>query len=273
MTTFVAWVGVDSRGTASINFATDSRISWGPSGETHWDMARKTFSSNSSPDIFGYVNDVIFPSMVLGQIVNAIDNGGLFGVNDSCETRFIKVAEHIKNSHELYPPGFRESFCIFHGAREGAGLQAEFKLNTIAWNKKQSTWSVDSLSIPIVSSAIKIDGSGARVVGKWSERWKATSQGGTSRAVFSSFCNAIYSGEDKLSSGAPQLVSLYRKGFGKTIGFIENRKKFISGIEIINSSETSDEEIEWRNRYFERCDALGDLINGAQKHHVPKGLS
>lgn len=273
MTTFVAWVGVDSRGAASINFAADSRISWARTGQTHWDMARKTFSSNSSPDIFGYVNDVVFPSMVLGQIVNAIDSGGLFGANDSCKSRFSKVVQHVKASHEVYPSKLRESFSIFHAAREGTGLLAKFKLNTITWNKEQSRWIIESPAIPTVSSEIKVDGSGASVVEKWSQRWRASSQGGTSRAVFSSFCNAIYSGEDSMTSGSPQLVCLYRKGSGKTIGFVSNEKKFITGLEVLSSSETLSKEFEWRNRYFERCDSSGKVITGAQKHHIPKGLT
>jgi hypothetical protein len=273
MTTFVAWVGVDSRVASSINFATDSRISWGVSGKTHWDMARKTFSSSSSPDIFGYVNDVMFPSMILGQIVNAIDSGGIFGKDDTCGVRFDKVVNHIKNSHELYPSKMRESFCIFHGSREGTGLASVFGLNTIAWDKKTSKWTIDQLTIPEVSSAITIDGSGKSIVSKWSERWSSSSQGGTSRAVFSSFCNAVHSGEDRLTNGAPQIVSLYRKDSGKTIGFVGAGKRFISGIEVLSSADMLDEKVEWRNRYFERCDISGGLISGAQKHHVPKGLT
>ena len=255
-----------------MNFATDSRISWGKSGKEHWDMARKTFSSSSSPDIFGYVNDVMFPSMILGQIVNAIDNGGMFGADDTCEVRFEKVARHIKNSHDLYPPQQRESFCIFHGARQGAGLSSRFELNTIAWDKITSKWTVDRISTPEASSAITVDGSGKNAVSKWSERWNSSSQGGTSRAVFSSFCNAVLSGEDKFTNGAPQLVSLYRKGFGKTIGYVGRGKKFISGIEILSSEDMADKKVEWRNMYFERCDISGKLIGGAQKHHIPKGL-
>lgn len=272
MTTFVAWVGVDSRGAASLNFATDSRISWGKSGKTHWDMARKTFSSSTSPDIFGYVNDVMFPSMILGQIINAIDNGGLFRGNDTCEARFEKVVRHIKSSYNVYPSQQRESFCIFHGSRQGAGLSSEFEINTIAWDKLTSKWTVARISIPEISSAITVDGSGKSAVSKWSERWNSSSQGGTSRAVFSSFCNAVFSGEDKFTNGAPQLVSLYRKDSGKTIGFFGGGKRFISGMEVLSYGNITDEKVEWRNMFFERCDISGNLIKGAQRHHVPKGL-
>lgn len=273
MTTFIAWVGVDSRGTSSVNFATDSRISWGGSGHLHWDRARKTFSSTFSADIFAYVNDVMFPSMVLSQIVNVIDNGVLFGDEDGCEVRFDKVVEYIKNSHKLYPEEYHESFCIFHATRSGTGLDSDFSINTVGWDKKTTRWEIKRLLIPSTSSAIIIDGSGKDTVSKWSKRWDSSSQGGTSRAIFSSFCNAVYSNEDKFTNGAPQIVSLYRKDFGKTIGFIDREKIFVSGAELPNPTNNSNSKIEWRNRYFERCDLLGNLIHGAKNHHVPRGLT
>ena len=274
MTTFVAWVGVDSRGPASIYFATDSRITWRVSGTPHhWDMARKTFSSNNSPDIFAYVNHVMFPSMVLGQLVNAIDYDGVFECNEPRGNRFQKVVNHIKNSHKLYPSICQESFCIFHGAREGSGLTSVFEINRIAWNKKTGQWKIDRIEMPNESSAILIDGTGKGAVARWSNRWNSSSQGRTSRSVFSSFCNAIYSGEDHFTSGAAQLVSLYRRDSGKTIGFVESEKRFISGMEIFkNLDNPSQMKLEWRNRYFERCDSSGNLISDAKKHYVPKGL-
>ncbi|KHN51868.1 hypothetical protein [Pectobacterium fontis] len=272
MTTFIAWVGADSRGTASINFSTDSRISWGSNGNPHWDMAQKTFASVFSADIFAYVNDVMFPSMVLGQIINAIDNGVLFDSDERLETRFYKVEEYIKNSHKLFPQQHRRSFCIFHAARIGTGLKSEFALNTISWSQATSSWKISRLIIPATSTIIAIDGTGKNAVSKWSARWNASSQGGTSRAIFSSFCNAIYSGEDKFTNGSPQIVSLYRKGFGRHIGFVDGGKRYLSGAELPISTIVNSSKIEWRNRYFERCDISGELIQEAKKHHVPKGL-
>lgn len=273
MTTFVAWVGVDSRGPSSINIATDSRISWGKTGGYHWDMACKTFSSSVSPDIFGYVNDVMFPSMVLGQIVKAIDVGVLFKNKLEFAERFKIVEDHVKASHKMYPEQFRESFCIFHGGRDGELMDSKFYLNTIAWTKQNSEWRIEQVPIPEKSSMITLDGSGGNAVKKWAERWESSSQGGTSRAVFSSFCNAVYSGEDKFSSGAPQIVSLTRKGAGKTFGYVDKKRAFLSGVEIIkHNSDPNEKNIDWVNRYFERCSFSGERLPKAQKHHVPKGL-
>ena len=273
MTTFVAWVGVDSRGPSSVNFATDSRISWGKTGIYHWDMGCKTFSSDTSPDIFGYINDVMFPSMILAQIINAIDHGVLFKKSMEFSERASIVESHVRRSHEIYPEKLRESFCIFHGGRDGSGLSSKFYLNTIAWSKQNSEWRIEKIPIPDKSSAIKIDGSGGEVVKRWAERWESSSQGGTSRAVFSSFCNAVHSGEDKLTNGAPQLVSLVRKGGGKTVGYVDGGRAFLSGIEVVGQSSASEEsELKWVNRYFERCSVSGTRLENAQRHHVPKGL-
>ena len=220
MTSFVAWVGVDSRGTASINLATDSRISWTTPKASYWDMARKTFSCSNSADIFAYVNDVTFPSMVLGQLVNIIDSGGLFCQSTSGAERYQIICSHIKNSHQTYSKSMVGSFTIFHASRFGEGLNSIFEMRTLGWDNKLKKWIESQLDIPKVSSSIVVDGSGAKTVSKWSERWESSSQGGTSRAVFSSFCNAVFAREDKLTNASPQLVSLYRKGFGKTIGFL-----------------------------------------------------
>lgn len=273
MTTFVAWVGVDSRGPSSIHIAADSRISWGKTGADHWDMACKTFSSNVSPDIFGYVNDVMFPSMVLGQIVNAINVGLLFRKELEFAERAKIIENHIKNSHNIYPEQFRESFCIFHGGRDGELMNSRFYLNAISWTKKNSEWKIEQVQIPDTSSVITLNGSGGNTVEKWFKRWGSSSQGGTSRAVFSSFCNAVYSGEDKFSSGAPQIVSLFRKGPGKTFGYVDKNRAFLSGIEVMMHNGTPIESnIDWVNRYFELCSISGERLAKAQKHHVPKGL-
>lgn len=272
MTTFVAWIGVDSRGISSMNFASDSRISWKTIGTPHWDMARKTFACRHTPDIFGYINDVLFPSIILAQLTNAIDNG-LFNVNESFDHRFELVCKHIKNSHTLYPDTFKESFTIFHGGREGSEMNSEFKLSTLSWKKSSGEWAIEKLEMPNISSEISVNGSGKKVAEKWSERWNSSSQGNTSRAVFSSFCNALFSGEDTYSSAPPQIVALYRKGNALTIGFADNRRAYISGMEILDTAELSkDTHFQWRNRYFERCDASGQLLANAQRHHVPRGF-
>ena len=63
MTSLIAWVAADDRGPASLNIATDSRISWdsGPlRSRTLWDQGQKVFASQREPILVGYVGDVLF---------------------------------------------------------------------------------------------------------------------------------------------------------------------------------------------------------------------
>jgi hypothetical protein len=71
MTTIVAWLGVDSRGPASLYLASDSRITWGPS--TSWDVRRKLFVCRTQPYLFGYAGEAFAPTHLLGQITERID--------------------------------------------------------------------------------------------------------------------------------------------------------------------------------------------------------
>src|SRR5579864_7490961 len=73
MTTLVPWCSVDSRGSSALCMASDSRITWG-SEVKRWDAGRKLFACKATADIFGYVGEVFFPSLVLGQITAAADD-------------------------------------------------------------------------------------------------------------------------------------------------------------------------------------------------------
>ena len=90
----------------------------------------------------------------------------------------------------------------------------------------------------------------------------------TSRNVFSAFCDSLESRDDLLSGGSPQLVVLYRTGSAKTIGIIHDGKRYLNGLPVESSSLLN--EIEWRNRLFERCDGKSmTLLKGAQKQPRP----
>ena len=108
------------------------------------------------------------------------------------------------------------------------------------------------------------------VVNKWQDRWQSSSQAGTSRAVFSAFCDALRSQEDPKTGGAPQVVGLYRKGTGRCFGVVSENNKFILGLLIDHNPD--DSLVEWRNTLFERCGSDGKRIKTAQVHHAPKGL-
>ncbi|WP_447470360.1 hypothetical protein [Vibrio harveyi] len=277
MTTLVAWVGADQRGPASLNIVSDSRISKGVTGVQTWDYGRKTFASRTTSDIFGYVDDVLFPSIMLGQIVNMLDSGCLYSNDTPASERFDIIFKHIEYSFNAYSDAMKHPFSIIHATREHEKMSSIFKLNVITAYKTKSSkpeWVIvqKALQVPNTSSSLIIEGSGVAIAKKWSERWDSSSQGNTSRAVFSGFCDAVFSGEDRFTYGAPQIVSLYRIGLGRTIGFVNDGLAYYSGAEVLSVAKGDLTNIDWRNRLFERCDAEGHLLAGAQKHHAPKGL-
>ncbi len=73
-------------------------------------------------------------------------------------------------------------------------------------------------------------------------------------------------------SGAPQLVGLYRSGSAKQFGIVVDSKPFLFGLPLDKEVALQSLGTEWRNSVFERCDANGQVIEGAQKHGIPKGL-
>lgn len=267
MTSFVAWVGVDSRGPSSVYLASDSRISWGK--DVVWDYGRKLFASQRSPELLGYVGDVLFPSLVLGQLTSAIDIGSLLDGAASPSEKWTRIQAGIKQSFGAFPLSERRSFTVVYATRELEGKNCRFYVFTLSWDVVAS-WSEAAIPIPSISDNLSVLGSGAGIIQRWKQRWDSSSQGGTSRAVFSAFCDALHSGEDLLTGGAPQLVGLYRQGPGRAIGIVYKSKPFVFGLQ--TTAAHAPGGLEWRNTLFERCDPTGRVLAEAQRHHAPRGL-
>lgn len=265
MTSLVSWVGIDHRKPASIYIASDSRISW--DAASVWDSGRKVFASRTRPEIFGYVGDVLFPSLVLGQIADAPASPVEEGLP---EDRFEKISQILRRTFHSLPSNQQRHFKIAYGVRTGTEMAAAFRLFSLSWDVSMG-WCSCEEPLPSVSDSIVIWGSGAPTVATWKERWDRSSQGSTSRAIFSAFCDAVGSGKDKLSGGAPQLVGLYRIGGARTIGTIHEDNAYLFGL-LADTADHGSGSVEWRNRFFERCNVHGDHLATAQTHHVPKGL-
>lgn len=110
MTLLVSWVGVDPRGPASAYIATDSRISW--SEENVFDYGRKVFALDNHPDIFGYVGDVLFPSIVLTQIAEMADTGLLFRDGFTCKEKFQAVTTNPTFDYPAFSDPVLGSFFL-----------------------------------------------------------------------------------------------------------------------------------------------------------------
>ena len=270
MTSLVTWVGVDSRGPASIYIASDSRISLAY-GLT-WDFGRKVFASQKHPIIIGYVGEVLFPSQILGQVINLIDNNLLIDKSEQPEIQVGRIFHIIQQSFEAYPLSEQRNFEVVYCFRENEGMASIFHMYLIGWNSNTG-WSLEKPELPYKSGIIRLLGTGKKPIGKWEERWnKIETEKNTSRAVFSAFCDALQSNEDIYSGGAPQLVGLYRIYAGQSIGIIYKGSRYLYGLPIYESSLL--QNVEWRNSIFERCDwRTIEKLENAQKHRRPKGLA
>ena len=274
MTTLIALIAVDDRRPSSLYFASDSRITWEPekkqdghvAGRVRWDAGRKLFACKQHADIFGYAGDVLFPSLVIGQMTDAADMGLLFPADDNSETRHCKFIDAIRSSinRRQNAPDF--SFNILHGSRDSSGMTSTFRVWHSAYSTENKSWTDDEISVPTDKSKLfKALGSGGVSVWEHDALISQTPQGDTSRGAFWGFCDSLRSNKDPLSGGPPQLVGLYRQGCAKTLGVVYNGERFIHGLPLPSGVRFG--QVEWRDENFQRID--GDtlqLSKGAQPH-------
>jgi hypothetical protein len=261
MTSIAIWTGVDSRGPASLHIASDSRVSW--NGTTRWDHCLKTFASARSPDIFSYCGDALYASLLLSQFVALLDSG----LSDrKGSDRFATLETIARETFASYPSSTTQlPFTLVHCSRDGEGMKSTFVMHLLHWTPARG-WSRGDVAIPSVSSQLILTlGSGRGSVEAATSRWTASTSGGTSRAVFTSFVSAIQSGDDPASGGSPQLVSLFRVGNGRASGTILASQRYFGGIPIADDAVSN--EIIWFNEYFELCDGISmKRKEGAQIH-------
>jgi hypothetical protein len=268
MTSLIAWVGIDSRGETSAYLASDSRISWGDSAS--WDTGGKLFASSNSPEILGYCGDVTFPSQILPHVIDQIDSNLIFLKEDAIVIKTNAIFNSIKDNFSNYPVQFNKGFKILYFSRENCEMETKFQLAKISWSPK-SGWNIEKVDLPKQSGLVDYIGSGSNSIYQWHKRWQNTELKGTSRSVFSAFCDSITSGEDRYTGGAPQLVGIYRKGHARRFGIIHNGKRYING-KVIEPNENLN-SIEWRNCLFERCDGQTmEILSGAQRQPKPSQL-
>jgi hypothetical protein len=265
MTSLVAWIAVDSRGPASFYIASDSRITWGKAAT--WNYGKKVFASASSPDLFGYTGDVLFPFIFLSQISDYIRVSKWTSFN--VEEKHEQFLRFLESALESYPETRRNAFSLLHCSREHSGMNSRFHLWETRW-APPNAWFDYKHHLPEESSLIAALGSGKETVVELDQKWRASDAGGTSRAVFSAFCEAISSNQDWRSGGPPQLVGLYRRGSGEQFGIIHEGGRHLSGL-LVTLEIASVLRVEWRNNLFERCDAMSmKLKSGAKRHARPK---
>lgn len=250
MTLLASWAAYDSRNLSSVYILSDSRISW-PDG-SRFDYARKVFSCLNYPDVFGYCGDVLFPSIVLNQLVNIADAGMLFKEGWNFEQKFEAFYRKIREVFAAYPSQMNmvtsDSLSIIHASREG---EVSFFCKKIKWVKSTGEWTVETPELRGHSDKLFVIGSGSD---EFLKRYLYYNVGAdkVSRSVFHCFCDSLSNMPDETCGGAPQLVGLYRKNGGRSFGIIYNNKRYFHGLEADDLTEFN--SIEWRNELFENCD-------------------
>jgi hypothetical protein len=253
MTTLLAWVGADQRGPASIRIATDSRISWSSENGTvlrKWDFGRKVFASQRYPDVVGYCGDVLFPTQTLSQLIELIDRDVFFPVGVEPRDKVRLIVEALERAASEYPPEETRDFTIVHATRIGENIAGTFELNVIPFSAGKAR-SISPVEVPTKSGMLKILGSGADQYKSYLSKWQSSDVGGTSRAMFSSFCEFLHSQSDPKTGGPPQLAGLFRIGAARSFGIVWNEKLYLVGMEMLASQHR--DEFECYNDHFEIC--------------------
>jgi hypothetical protein len=174
------------------------------------------------------------------------------------------IRNHLSVALEQYPQPVRGAFSIIYASRCGVGLSAEFYATELSWN---NGWTQSDFTMPTNSTLLIALGSGSSRVKAAFREWSSSDVAGTSRAVFSAFCDAIQTEHDTKSGGSPQLVGLYRSGAARTFGIIYQGARYYNGAPIIEVENL--DAIEWRNTLFERCDGAS-LARQTQAQPQPR---
>lgn len=269
MTSLIAWIAVDSRGPASVYLASDSRITWARR-DGAWDYARKLFACSKHPHILGYCGDVIVPTQTLSQIVDLIDSDLFLDPAEGNAGCVAKIASTVQRALDYYPGFAKQPFDVLHCSREGEGVGCNFHLTQLSF-QPGSPPAIHTLPLPSGSGVVSVLGSGAASVQSNLDKWNKSVSGGTSRAVFSAFCDSVKSGADPASGGPPQVVGIWRMFPPKTFGAVWEQRRFFYGTEV--NQILAVPAIQWFNERMEICDPVTlRRRDGAQPQPRPTNL-
>lgn len=261
VTSFLAWLAVDSRKATQLYFASDSRRSFA-SGD-YFDDCEKLFVASNSPDIFAMLgHDIGFPMEALPKICTLIDQGAIpHGLRASLHGRTDWVLDQLKQMKTDRPGG--GSFSVFHGSRHGWGNHAVFGLSRHSYVACDDRWANEEFDLKrIESHAIQCDGSGGVQVGRRIVNHTRL-LGSVSRAYFAGFVVALKEGEDKLRGGPPQLVGLGCVGNGRRYGLFTTAGTFFRGRHVTPGDVPSNTQ--WRDELLEPVDHSGRSIRNRRR--------
>lgn len=274
MTTLAVWVAVQRKRASSVYIASDSRITWIGDDNVHpapnWDYARKVFACRIQPDILGYEGDVLFTTQVLGQLVDVLDAMAPGDREEFAEAKLAMVADTLKKSFATYPEGAKREFSVVHCTRIRHGRSCTFKIRRTRWTSTTG-WTECDLPIPATTDIVDVFGSGRMYAKDAIKRWWDGGGGYKSFSIYCGVCDAIATGTDRYTGGAPQMVGLYTKEAGRAYGIIYDGLRYVGGV-VVGESTILD-RITWYNSLFEDCDPITMARKeGARRRIRPRGL-
>jgi hypothetical protein len=268
MTSLAVSLSIDARGPCALYIITDSRITWQTAGK-RWDSGQKAFASRKTPDIFGFCGNAYFPPVILNQMLEQINSGLLFAPDDSAAERHDRVKEVLGIAVQKQTAAPITPFTIYHGARDGELMSSRFRVWKTDYSAATDKWYDNEHNLDESKSYLaRIDGSGRNAIESRGADWLKTDARDTSRSAVWSFCEALASGSDPFSGGAPQLVGIWRKGPAQNFGIIWQGQRYLAGLQVPQGNGVNN--LQWFNELFERCDGdTGMRLKDAQPHLKP----
>ena len=103
-----------------------------------FDFGKKVFASKKYPEILGYAGDVLFPSIVLEQIIELIDADVLLSKEMTCDSKNKSIFEKICSSMSKYPHlCIGNDVQIIHLSRDtNVNGYPTFYHYKLTWNKR-----------------------------------------------------------------------------------------------------------------------------------------
>lgn len=266
--------GVDSRKRSSLYIVSDSRLTAVRSDSREilgkfTDEAQKLFACDKEPHVFGYSGSASYPVTALETLVDLIDFNSFFSKSDNPRRRQANVQTFLKDRLSLdRRPDQRLPFSIAHGAREGAGMRSRFHLWVLEWSPSGG-WKTKKKYMRRESVLLYSDGTGKTRFRTRDRAWKKSEIGKKSRGVFGAFCEALSSGADLQSAGAPQLVGIFNGGPARYFGVVYRGRHYLKGNCVDGAIPCG---IKWFNEAFEQEDPISKKVIG-QRQPRPKTLT
>ena len=261
MTAIIAWFTFDGKpGAASLYLASDSRITTKRADggyDVLDDNFQKVFASPDSPDIFTFCGPTQGGQTLMDELKKtAVVIRSLKGYGPGAESQFSEDLFRTVLTSKSF--GLQPGLRVFHGYRFGT---RRFGLTKVTLGASQKH-SFTTYPLSQDGGLLFRDGSGDEMVKKTQGEYcdlEAESKG-YSRWLWMSFHASLAQCTEVTCGGAPQLAALYGHNGGQTLGVYFKNEAFVEGKPCVRG------DIEYRDELFQRVDAYGKRLPGAQPH-------